>query len=174
MIQFKTVIKKFDEQGEKTGWTYITISAHLAEKLNPGFKKSFRIKGKLDNYSIKQMALLPMGGGDFILPLKKEIQKKIGKRRGHSLNVQLEIDHTPLNQSSELMDCLNEEPVALQFFNKLPGSHQNYYTKWIESAKTDQTRANRIAMAVNGFLRGMGYPQMMRAAKADRNQKLKS
>ena len=36
MVQFSTIIKQFDEQGEKTGWTYIDISHAVAEKIKPG------------------------------------------------------------------------------------------------------------------------------------------
>ena len=67
MIQFNAVIRQFAEQGEKTGWSYITIPSDIADQLKPGFKKSFRVKGKLDSYSIAQQALLPMGNGEFIL-----------------------------------------------------------------------------------------------------------
>ena len=55
MVSYSTTILKFDEQGEKTGWTYIVIPSAIAQKLKPGNKKSFRVKGKLDT---KCMALL--------------------------------------------------------------------------------------------------------------------
>jgi len=63
MVQFTAVILQFAEQGEKTGWSYVAIPAEIAGKLKPGHKKSFRVKGKLDNYPIRQQALIPMGGG---------------------------------------------------------------------------------------------------------------
>ena len=63
MVKFTTAILKFDKKGEKTGWTYIVISADIARKLKPGNKKSFRVKGKLDHYSFAKTALLPMGEG---------------------------------------------------------------------------------------------------------------
>ena len=92
MIQFTAIIKKFDQQGEKTGWTYIEIPAALAQQLKPGNKKSFRVKGKLDSYSIEQVALVPMGGGDFIMALNTTMRKGIGKGKGATLQVQLEVD----------------------------------------------------------------------------------
>ena len=52
MVTFKTIILKFGELGEKTGWTYISISIDIAQKLMPGNKKSFRVKGKLDEFKI--------------------------------------------------------------------------------------------------------------------------
>ena len=69
MIRFKTIILKFQKQGEKTGWTYIEVAADLAQQLKPGNKKTFRVKGKLDGYSFQQVALLPMGNGSFIMAL---------------------------------------------------------------------------------------------------------
>jgi hypothetical protein len=33
MVEFTTTIKKFDKQGDKTGWTYIEIPATIALKL---------------------------------------------------------------------------------------------------------------------------------------------
>jgi hypothetical protein len=41
MVQFTTVIQQFAEQGEKTGWSYITVPHDIAEQLKPG--KFFRL-----------------------------------------------------------------------------------------------------------------------------------
>ncbi len=78
MIEFKVVIEKFSKQGEKTGWTYIEVSAEIAQKLKPGNKKTFRVKGYLDDFYFEGIALLPMGGGNFIMPLNASHRKKIG------------------------------------------------------------------------------------------------
>jgi len=104
MVVFNTTILKFKEQGEKTGWTYIVIPADVARKIKPGTKKSFRVKGKLDDYPIRQVALLPMGGGEFILPLNAGMRKGIGKRHGAMLRVALEEDNKPLTLDPDLMD----------------------------------------------------------------------
>ncbi len=82
MIKFTTTINRFDKQGEKTGWTYIEISASQAKKINQEVKVGYRVKGKLDNFSFEKTALLPMGEGRFIMPLKAAIRKFIGKRQG--------------------------------------------------------------------------------------------
>ncbi len=66
-----------------------TIPPDIAEKLKPGFKKSFRVKGKLDKYPIAQQALLPMGNGEFILPLKASLRKAIHKNKGAMLKLSL-------------------------------------------------------------------------------------
>jgi uncharacterized protein DUF1905/bacteriocin resistance YdeI/OmpD-like protein len=172
MVQFTTSILQFGQQGEKTGWHYIEIPAELAQKLKPGNKKSFRVKGKLDNHSFQGVALLPMGGGSFIMALNKDLRAGIHKRKGAMLKVQLQVDDKPYQLSADFMECLNDEPRAGEFFKTLPRGHQNYFSKWIESAKTEPTKAKRIAQAVNGLAKKQGFPQMLRALKENRDAQL--
>jgi hypothetical protein len=157
---------KFEKQGEKTGWTYIVIPEDIAQQLKPGNRKSFRVKGKLDKHQIEAVALMPMGDGSFIMPVNAEMRKAIAKRAGAQLVVQIEEDDNPDPVSSpELMECLEDEPEALAFFNSLAKGHRNYFMKWIESAKTEPTKAKRIAQAVTALARKQDYPSMMRANK---------
>ena len=167
MVQFTTTILQFAQQGEKTGWTYITIPEKIAQQLKPGNKKSFRVKGKLDNYVIKAVALLPMGGGDFIMAFNAAMRKGTGKRKGAPLKVQLLTDDKPLVLNKEFMDCLADEPPALAFFNSIPKSHQHYFSKWIGDAKADSTKTKRIALAVSGLAKKMNFSEMIRAQKKD-------
>lgn len=169
MVEFTTVIKKFEEQGEKTGWTYIDVAASFAEQLMPENKRSFRVKGFLDNYNIQGVSLLPMGEGNFIIPINAIIRKKVGKGKGAMLAVKLEADKSPELLSPALLECLSDEPVALAYFKKLPGSHQKYYSKWVESAKTAGTKAKRIAQAVTACAHGLGFNEMIKSAKNERN-----
>ncbi|MBX9785041.1 MAG: YdeI/OmpD-associated family protein [Chitinophagaceae bacterium] len=170
MIRFTTAILKFKEQGEKTGWSSILIPAKIAQQLNPGVKKSFRVKGKFDKYTFDGMSLLPMGDGDFIIPLKADVHKATGKKAGGQLDVQLAFQPNAYQLDHEFMDCLNDEPRALEFFNSLTGSHRNYFSKWIESAKTSETKAKRIALAVNALANKWDYGQMIRSATQKRKE----
>lgn len=168
MISFAATILKFDQQGEKTGWTYILIPAELARQLKPGNKKSFRVKGKLDNYSVKGVALLPMGEGDFIMALNAAMRKGIKKQKGATVRVQLQVDTEEPKPSAELIECLADEPEALSKFQSLAKSHQNYFSKWIESAKTEPTKAKRIAHTIQFLSRGKNFGEMIRALKEEK------
>jgi len=166
MVLFSTIIKQFAEQGEKTGWTYIDIPHTITEKIKPGNKKTFRVKGKLDSYSFRGIALIPMGGGDFIMALNADIRKTIGKRKGATLLVALEADDKfVIKPSPEFLDCLSDEPGAVDFFKSLAKSHQDYFIKWIDSAKTEPTKIKRIAQAVSALSQKQGYGEMIRALK---------
>ncbi|MXV50037.1 DUF1905 domain-containing protein [Pedobacter sp. HMF7647] len=168
MIQYQTIINQFNEQGEKTGWSYIDVPADIAEQLCSGRKTSFRVKGKIDHLLIKQVSLLPMGEGNFIIPLKADIRKALRKERGATVSLEFELDESVLEIDADLIACLEEEPVAFEKFNKMPRSHQHYYSKWILTAKTEATKAKRIAMTLNAMLRGMDYGEMIRAERDNR------
>lgn len=165
MISFTTTVKKFGNQGEKTGWTYVLIPAATAQKLFPGNKKSFRVKGKLADSLIKGIAAMPMGDGSFILTLNATLRKSTGIRQGATIKVILEIDEEAPKIFPPFLECLQDEPEALQFFNSLPNGHRLYFSKWIASAKTTTTQAKRIAEAVNALSKGWGFDVMLRARK---------
>ena len=149
MVNFTCTIKKFDEQAEKTGWTYIDVPEIIASQLSPGNKKSFRVKGSLDNFNFESFALLPVGGGNFILTINGTTRKALGKGKGATLKVSMAVDTRPVELSAEMMECLSDEPAALAYFNNLSLSHRHYFSKWIESAKTIETKAKRIC--ANGY-----------------------
>jgi hypothetical protein len=163
MTKFATVIKKFDKQGEKTGWTYIEISASEAKKINPGVKTSYRVKGKLDDFAFQKLALIPMGEGSFILPLNAKIRKAIAKRMGDKLRVEMDLDVRQIEPSADFIKCLKQDPEAHEFFKSLSGSHQRYFSKWIDDAKTTATKTKRIVMALTAFSKKQGFSEMMRA-----------
>jgi hypothetical protein len=162
MIRFKTTIVRFGAQGEKTGWTYIVIPADVAEKLCPGNRRGFRTKGKLDSYEFSGKSLIPLGKGEFIFTIDAKIRKAIGKREGAMVKIEIAYDKTEYKLNPEFVECLEQEPDALQYFKTLPASHQRYFSKWIESAKTEDTKAKRIAQSINAFLRKQGFPEMLR------------
>lgn len=165
MIQFSTTILQFDKKGEKTGWSYIEISKAQAHKLNPGCKVSFRVKGKLDNYVFERVALMPMGDGSFIMPINGKIRKAIQKHPGSTLRVDIDVDKRERKLSQDLMACLSEDPEALAFFNSLPKYHQNYFSVWVDGAKTTETKTKRIAMALNALSKKEGFREVLRAYK---------
>ena len=169
MITFNALILQFADQGEKTGWSYITIPAPIAQQLKPGNKKSFRVRGLLDGFAVKGMALMPMGGGDFIMALKAEVRKGIHKNAGAMLQVSIEEDTDyKIEMPDDLKACFDfEEPEAFKFFNSLAKSHREYFIKWINSAKTNETRAKRIINTVNAMLRKWSYNEMIRAMRRD-------
>ena len=162
-VQFKATIHRFKEQGDKTGWTYIEVPADIAEQLKKGTRQSFRVKGKLDEHKISGISLIPMGGGRFILTLNATLRKAIGKSQGAMVQVSLQEDKRPFVFNKDFIECLADDPPADEFFKTLTGSHQRYFSKWIDDAKGEATKTRRIAMAVSALSRKLGYGEMLRA-----------
>ena len=168
MVEFTTIILQFAEQGEKTGWSYIEIPADIAQQMKPGNKKSFRVRGMLDALAVSGMALMPMGEGNFIMALKAEVRKGIRKNAGAMLHVKLEEDiDYKVGMPDDLQECFDFEPEAFEFFNSLAKSHREYFIKWIEGAKTNETRARRVINTVNAMLRKWPYNVMLREMRKE-------
>ncbi len=166
MQTFDTIILQFGEQGEKTGWRYVHIDAEMANELKLNNKKSFRVKGMLDALPINGIALMPMGDGSFILPLKADIRRALRKDAGAALTVSIEEDlDYKVEIPEDLQECFDFEPEALNYFNSLPKSHRDYFIKRINSAKTNETRAKRIVNTINALLNKWGYGEMIRDMK---------
>jgi hypothetical protein len=167
MITFYTTILQFGDQGEKTGWSYIEIPADMAQQLKPGNRTSFRVRGMLDGFPVNGMALMPMGDGNFIMALKAEVRKRIHKNAGAMLQVSIEEDTDyKVEIPAELQEFF--DPDASDFFFSLPKSHRDYFIKWIDQAKTAETRAKRIVNTANAALRKLKYNEMMRAMKGEK------
>ncbi len=167
MIEFTGVLQQFGEKGEKTGWVYLHIPAAIAQEIKPNNKLSFRVRGMLDQLPINGLALVPMGEGDFILPVKTVLRKAIRKEKGAMVKLQLELDlDFKIEMPEDLVECFADEPNALQYFNSLPKSHQHYYFKWINEAKTEVTRTKRIVATLNAASHKMSYSEMIRAMKS--------
>jgi len=169
MVKFTATLLKFNNMGEKTGWTYLEVPEKISEQLKPGQRKSYRVKGKLDNHPIKGVALLPMGGGGFIMAVNATMRKAIGKNKGAKVEVQLAVDERVIPLSADMMECLADEPKAMAFFKTLPPSHQQYYSKWIEGAKTEGTKTKRITAMISAMTRNMSFSEMMRALKQEKD-----
>ncbi len=123
----------------------------------------------MDSFAISSIALLPMGEGNFVMPVNAEMRKGVGKRKGAQISVQLEVDDAPILPPADFVACLDDEPKAMEFYKTLSKSHRNYFTKWIESAKTEPTKAKRIAQSVNALSKGHHFGIMLRTLKAEKN-----
>ena len=97
-----------------------------------------------------------MGTEHHILIVLKEIREKIGKSFGDEVNITVELDTEPrvIELPSELKKAFKTEQEAKSFFDKLSYTHQREYMNWINEAKREETRQNRIVKAVEMLKQG--------------------
>ena len=67
------------------------------------------------------------------------------------LSVKFELDKSEVIQSQELLDCLKDDKIALKQINSLMLSHQNYFHRYIYTAKGSDTKAGRILKTINAM-----------------------
>ncbi|WP_430401584.1 YdeI/OmpD-associated family protein [Fluviicola sp.] len=152
LVDKEYLLEKYPGKG---GWIYAAILEVLQDKHAPfGWVK---VKGHIDGFEIKKYHLMPSGNGKLFLPVKAEIRKKIKKQAGDYVHVILYPDNEPLDIPEELVLCLQDDTEALQFFNTLNESEQHNYIKWIYSAKTEQTKVDRIAKTLDRLAKNQKY-----------------
>ncbi|WP_018344043.1 YdeI/OmpD-associated family protein [Cytophaga aurantiaca] len=167
MHTFKAIIEKFEKNGEKTGWSFIYIPIDISEAMQPSNRKGFRVKGTLDKFPIEGIALLPMGDGEFIMPINASMRKGTHKAMGGTLTVRIEFDPKEYELNSDFVLCLEDDPTAYEYYKSLTKSHQNYFSKWIDAAKTEVTKSKRITQSIQALGMGLGYSEMMRMNKGN-------
>jgi hypothetical protein len=166
MIEFSATVRRYAENGDKTGWYFIDIPAGIAAELQPESRKAFRVKGFLDAHPIAQMTLLPSGDGAYILPVNGAMRKGTAKGEGAMLKVRLEPDASEVEIPEELAAGLSIDDEARAFFEALPKSHQRYWIKWVDAVKGAATRENRAARATAALAKGQGFAEMFHEEKA--------
>ena len=100
--------------------------------------------------------LTRMGTEHHLLIILKEIREKIGKTFGDEVKITVELDEEPrvIEIPAELKKLFKSEREAKAFFDKLSYTHQREYVTWINEAKREETRQNRIVKAIGMLKKG--------------------
>lgn len=100
--------------------------------------------------------LTRMGGDHHLLIILKGIREQIGKTFGDEVKIIVEPDTEPrvIEVPAELKKAFKTEKEAKAFFDKLSYTHQREYAMWINEAKREETRQNRIAKAIEMLKKG--------------------
>ena len=94
-------------------------------------------------------------GGKYMIGVAHEHRKPAGVENGGVVEVTLELDtaERTVDVPADFAAALAADPVAQAAFETLSYSHKRQHTLAIEGAKAAETRARRIAKALN-MLRG--------------------
>jgi hypothetical protein len=112
-------------------------------------KKRVKVIAMIDGEPY-QGSLVRMGTDCHILGVRKDIREKIGKTCGQEVEITLREDAgvRAVAIPPDLKEAFSAVPEAAAFFGQLAYTHQKEYVQWIEAAKRDQTRQERIAKTV--------------------------
>lgn len=144
---FKAVI-----QNAGGGGAFVEVPFDVEKEL--GAKKP-RIQATIDGVPYRGI-LARMGGEHHLLIILKGIREQIGKTFGDEITITIEADTEPreIEIPDDLAKELRREKEAKAFFDKLSYTHRKEYVTWINGAKKEETRRNRIAKAVEMLKQG--------------------
>ena len=100
--------------------------------------------------------LTRMGTECHLLIVLKEIREKIGKTFGDEVRITVEPDTEPrvIEVPAELKKAFKTEKEAKASFEKLSYTHQREYVMWINEAKKEETRQNRVVKTIEMLKKG--------------------
>jgi hypothetical protein len=113
-----------------------------------GTKAQVKVRGTIDGYPYRG-SIANMGEGHCMV-VKKEIRQVIGKSAGDTVKVVMDIDTEPriVEVPEDFQQVLNNNPKAKEIFDTFSYTHKKEYVQWIEGAKKQETRVNRIKKAI--------------------------
>lgn len=145
---FKTKLLKGD--GDTTGFV---IPDTVVEAFGQGKKPkvTVTINGKFSYPNT-----VAVMGGQYMIGISKERRKLAGVEGGQMITVTLELDTAPrvMEVPPDLAKALSKDKAAKAYFATLSYSNQRRHIDPINEAKTDETRARRIAKSVALFAQG--------------------
>ena len=114
-----------------------------------------RVKAMIEGVPYRGI-LTRMGTECHLLVVLKEIREQIGKTFGDPVTITVDPDTEPrvIEIPAGLKKAFKMEKKAKAFFDKLSYTHQREYVMWINEAKREETRLNRIAKAIEMLKQG--------------------
>ena len=147
LVDKEYLLEKFPGKG---GWTYAQIPE--VEQDKKAWFGLVKVHGAIDGFPIENCNLMPMGSGKLFLPVKAAIRKKIGKEAGDLVRLVLYTQQKVNNVREELLLCLEDEPVARQYFLNLAEPGQQALIDWIAGAKSEDDKVRRIAQCIDNLV----------------------
>lgn len=139
-MKFTTTIK---QMGNNTG---ILVPPVVRDALNGGKNPLVTVTLAGHTYPSKIATM----AGELLIPVSAEIRGLTGVKGGETHEVELVLDNQPriIEPPEDLKAALALDPIAQAAWDKLAPSHKKAHVTAIEGAKAPETRARRVAKAI--------------------------
>ena len=143
--EFEVTLKK----PEDIDGAYFIVPFNVPEVY--GTKAQVKVRGTIDGFPYRG-SIANMGEGHCMV-VKKEIREAIGKSGGDTVKVVMEIDTEPriVIVPADFQQALENNAKAKHIFDSFSYTHKKEYVEWINGAKKQETRENRIKKAVESI-----------------------
>jgi hypothetical protein len=146
-MRFRTTIL----QGGKTA-TGIRVPDEVVASLGKG--KRPPIKVTINGFTYRNT--IAVMGGVYMVGVSAENRAGAGVAGGDVVDVDIELDTEPrtIDVPADLAAALDADPDARRTFDALSTSNKGWHVLQVQGAKSDETRARRIAKSVDALRQG--------------------
>ncbi len=136
-MRFRTTV----ELGGKTA-TGLSVQADIVSKLGPSKRPAVQVTIGGHRYRTTVASM----GGRFLVPLSAQNRAAAGVSAGDEVEVEIASDAAPREVvvPEDLASALETDEQARKFFDGLSCTNRKEWVRWIEDAKTADTRTKRI------------------------------
>lgn len=127
-------------------WTIVSVPFDTQNVF--GTRRAVRVKGRIDECFFDDISLMPLGDGTHFLTVRNELRKKIGKKAGDKVSIELEQDNAKIKVPGELTEALQASEEASQFFAAMSESQQRFLIRAICTSRVTETRIKRAVRTV--------------------------
>ncbi|MGE0131210.1 MAG: YdeI/OmpD-associated family protein [Blastocatellales bacterium] len=118
-----------------------------------GTRSRLAVKGAINGFPFRSSIFPtggPMGGGKFYMVVNREMREGAKVKAGQTVEFVMEKDEEPrtITTPPDLLKALNARKSVKAVWDKLSYTHRKEYISAIEEARKPETRARRIAKAV--------------------------
>lgn len=127
-----------------------------------GTRARLAVKGTINGFPFRSsiFPMGPMGGGKFYMVVNREMREGAKVKAGDTVEFVMEKDDEPRTIATppDLLKALNAKKSVKALWDKMSYTHRKEYIGAIEEARKPETRARRIAKAVE-MIAAMGKPE---------------
>ncbi|WP_394778651.1 YdeI/OmpD-associated family protein [Undibacterium sp.] len=136
------------EQNDKDGGGAFVAVPFDVEQVFGG--KRVKIKATIDGIAYRG-TLIRMGDDCHRLLVLKEIREQLGKQPGDEVGITLQkdLEERTIAPPEDLQALLEANPAAQAYFEQLAYTYRKEYVRWIEDAKREATRQQRLLKAID-------------------------
>ncbi|MGH9766844.1 MAG: YdeI/OmpD-associated family protein, partial [Blastocatellia bacterium] len=130
-----------------------------------GTRSRLAVKGEIKGFPFRS-SIFPMGGGKFYMVVNREMREGAKVKAGDIVEFVMEKDDAPRTIATppDLLKALNARKSVKTVWDRLSYTHRKEYIGAIEEAKKPETRARRIAKAIE-MIAAMRNPKAEPAKK---------
>jgi hypothetical protein len=143
----KTFRARIVSIGPSGAWNHLRIPFDVEKTW--GTKARLPVRGTMNGFAFRS-SIFPDGQGGHTMMVNKAMQAGAKAGPGDAVELRLEPDTAPRTVAAppDLKKALAKDKAARVFFDGLSPSAKQMYVQWITAAKQAETRARRIAKAV--------------------------